>query len=299
MQLSEIRQRLSDLYGSSRSEDDAFLNRCINDAYRKLCHFGNWWWLQDATGLTFQAPYTALSGTVTSGANTIVFASAFTAYTAYSSAWVYFGNRLNRISSWADNQHATLTDTYLGTTGTAMVNIWDDKINLGTAYQDIISLFPTYWNWSKPLRRVGVEEIESYGPAVFNLAYKTAQAYAVWWDDDSLWVRIFPPPKTSVVYRAIVTKQPTPLSADNDVPEMPERYQMVLVDLARAELCKASGQNPDEVAYWEGEARKSLVALMSENSQRRRTAQQMGRWGIRGVEKRIGWRFINTGTASG
>jgi len=65
MQLSEIRQRLSDLYGSSRYEDVAFLNRCINDAYRKLCHFGNWWWLQDVTSLTFQAPYTALSGTVT------------------------------------------------------------------------------------------------------------------------------------------------------------------------------------------------------------------------------------------
>ena len=236
MNLSDIRTRLQDVYGSSLSSEEAFLDRIINDAYMKLCAMSDWWWLEDEWIARFEAHVKDITVTATQNSSSLTSSSTLEA--AYDEGFLWSGEHLYRINSISQTT-ITIDAQWIESSGSYEVTVWNDMITLPTDCDRVVEVLCRNAPKYRPLRMVDLGDIELYGPNVSKHKRKIADRFAVFKEvgrDTGLRMRIFPPPYELAEYVLRYRVNPSELSTDTDVPLLPEKYHRTLCVLAIADL---------------------------------------------------------------
>ena len=285
MQLSEIRTRLSDVYGSTLTSDTSFYDRIINDAYRKLCALQDWWWLETYEVLRFNAPMaTAHDFLCTAGVAVMSASGTCMISTAYNYGWCFTGNNTYRVTSVnAAASTVTIDALFLEDSSAYSLTFWNDTLTLPSAFDHVVQIAPRKDPNYRPLRQVDLEHIEQMGPNLEGYEDSIGVCYAIFRessiDIDQARIRIFPPPYETAEYAMRYIQNPSVLSADADSPLLPTKFHSVLVDMARLELLKATGAPDDETASWETEIAKGVNQIVRDQHRKGNKLMQFGRWG--------------------
>lgn len=284
MQLSEIRTRLIDLYGNTLTSEIDFYNRIINDAYAKICASGEWWWLENTVVLRFDAPM--VSGDFLGTIGTTTFKASVAddwPGSSYVSGWAYTGNYTYRLTGTAAASTFIIDAPFIETTTSYGCYLWNDVEALPSAFDHAIQMVPRNDPNYRPLRQVELSEIERHGINLEGAESEIAESYAVFHEGSANSVdqkiRIFPPPEETAEYIMRYIQAPSILSASTDAPLIPLKHHQTLVDLARLELSKVSGANPDEIAIWETEVQKGMARMVNDQLKRGNPLRVFGRQG--------------------
>jgi len=287
MQLSEIRQRLIDVYGNTLTSESTFYNRIINDAYSKLCAMGSWWWLETSTVLNFQATIaSAHYVTAVEGASTVIASAAGDMLSDdYLYGWMYTGEHTYRIRSInSASLTMTLDGEWLEVSSVYSVDAWNDQQLLPSAFDAVVSVVPMNDPNRRPLRQVDPEVIAANGPDMSGLEEETAREFAVYRDaaisGDKFFIRIFPPPQEECEYVIKYRRTPVALSSDTDVPLLPEKFHSAIVDMARLELATVAGLSGNEVLSMERQAMRGMAMIMRDQL---RHGNKLRRFGTSGI----------------
>jgi hypothetical protein len=296
MQLSEIRTRLADVYGSTLNSENAFYNRVINDVYFKLCSLKDWWWLEtDGVIRTTPIVETGLTASVTQDNADITTSSALDA--SYKYGWASSGTHVYRISNIVTTT-VTLDATWIEDTDAAQaMTFWNDMFLLPADCKDILEMTIRYYPNDKPLARVEPVEIERHGLDLSAMGGEWGQMYALIRDtalsETQLFARIFPPPTVELEYSIRYMAQPTALSADADVPLVPVEHHDALVELAIVRALEIDQRPTDHIQHWQGEARFSLRKMLRAQDERQGSLQQVGMKGSQEPENVHKIRIVN------
>lgn len=285
MQLSDIRTRLTDVYGNTLTSESTFYNRVINDAYVKLCAMTDWWWLEDYCVLRFNAPMVTEHDFTCTVTSSVISASGTAMLGAeYLYGWISVGSHCYRITGVTTAASTmTLDALFMDPTTVYSCTFWNDTLTLPTAFDHVVSLAPRRDPNYRPLRQISLEEIEKRGPNLEGSECECGEAYAIYRETSftktAARIRIYPPPDSTAEYAMRYIQCASVLSADSDVPLLPPKFHSVLVDLSRLELMKVTGANPDEISAWEGETSKGLMQIMKEQMRKGNVLRQFGRFG--------------------
>lgn len=291
MQLSEIRTRLSRIYGNTITADDDYYDEIINDIYRDICAMHAWHWLETFEVVSFNAPvvadknYTNVLGPGNEN-HLNPSASADVISSSYNFGWAYTGEHTYRITTVETSGSDVVLDANLiGDDATATAfscTFWNDMVTLSTAVDHVVQVVPRS-EQRKPLKQVDLREIEQYGPNVSNMAREVANVYALFretvYDTDQIRMRIYPPPDEDVQYTVRYYQNPTALSSDSDVPIIPVKHHSVIVDLSMVRLLGPEGV-PQEISFWENQAAKSVARLYDDQTQHGNKDRSFKRRGI-------------------
>lgn len=299
MQFSEIRTRLIDVYGGKLNSDTDLYNRCINDAYHEICAFTQWWWLETYTALTFSAPVSqGVAYDCTEGATAIAPSTAAGALsTAYINGWVATDDYTYRITdvTTASPYTVTIGFAFIETTTAYSVNVWNDTLTLPDDFDQAIAMAPMLDQDVQPLAHVPFEELEAQGPDVSDQYVDIAQVYSIYRETSittNFRVRIWPPPDTEITYVFRYRAFPTDMSADTAVPLIPAKHHSVLVSAARHKLMVVTGQDRQEVDYWQQQTLQGLDRMVRDSMRRGKVKRRFGTYGTV-ITQDLPWRLTN------
>ena len=268
MNLGEIRTRLTDVYGSTLSSEEDFLNRIINDAYMKLCVLSDWWWLEDEWAARFSAYVTDISVTATKGSGSVT--SSTTLDSAYDEGWLWTGEHLYRINSISGTT-ISLDAEWIEDSGSYTVTVWNDMLDLPSDCDRVVEILCRNAPNRKPLRQVDIADIEAFGPNVSRYRKEIADRFAIFKElgrTTSQRIRIFPPPSEVAEYGIRYRILPSELTSDSSEPIMPSKYHRMLCELAIADLLTIEREDPDLIAVWQNKASLGMSRMMAEQHQR-------------------------------
>jgi len=272
MNLSDYRTRLQDFYGSNLADDDAFLNRIINDSYRELAAIADWWWLESSELLRFEAPMTAL--TVVAAVGTADIVPSGTAYvgTAYTLGWAATGDRTFRVSAIdaASPYTITLDGDWPDASATTTVQLWNDMLTLSSDCDWPVAISPRNDPNNLLLRQVDQAQIESYGANLSGKEQEIAREFAFFreptYTSSSVRIRIFPPPDEIAEYQCRYRAFAAEMANDTASTLLPTKHEMTLVNLATMKLAKIRREDPDIIAYYADEYNRSLAAMLEDQN---------------------------------
>jgi len=265
MNLSDIRTRLSDVYGSDLSSDQPFLNRVINDAYMKLCSMCDWWWLENEWIARFEAYVKSITVSATEGSASLTASSSLDS--AYEGGFLWSGEHLYRMDS-VSGTSITIDADWIEDSGSYSVTVWNDTLTLPSNCDRVVEVLCRNAPNRKPLRMVDLSDIELYGPNVSKHKRKIADRFAIYKRSTTLKIRIFPPPYELAEYVVRYRVIPSELSNDSDVPLLPEKYHRMLCELAIADLLTIEREDADLIAVWQEKARMGMSRMIAEQHQR-------------------------------
>jgi hypothetical protein len=287
MNLSDIRTALQDLYGNTLSSEDDFYTRIVNRAYQKLCSHTSWWWLEGHTIITADQVLTAYTGAAaTQGDTKFTKSGVSSVFGEHTWMWVSSPvTRLYRITSISGND-LNIDSNVVDDETDYTINLWGDTYSLPADCESVLQVTSRDDPNILPLREVDIGEIDRYGPDVTDLARQFADRYAVVVDHSSsatahgLLIRLFPPQDEVQEYQVIYRKDPADLSADADIPMVPQRHHPLLVDMAKLELLKNEGEDSDRIGAYEVEVAKGMASIMREQRLRGQKLRRFGRSGL-------------------
>lgn len=306
MNLGEIITRLEDVYGNTLTSSDAYYTRVVNDAYVKLCGIADWWWLEAESDLTLNAVVRNYTITATSGANTATFSTALPG--AYGPrSWIKSDcGIIYRVATVLSSTSVQLESNWQSTTTTAeSITIWGDSAQMNTNFEYPLSVSAYDDQNLKPLRQVSLASLEAFGANTSEYATEIPDRFAVYMDKSKLsteaktqLLRYFPPAKlrTAGYTRLLIRYRLAPplLTSTLEIPYLPLKYHSILVDMAKLELFKNEGEDPDRINLFELEVQKGIQMLIRNNSQKGKIERRFHRRGIRDAGTNIPVTFINT-----
>ena len=287
MNLSDLRTRLTDLYGPAATNEESYYNRIINDAYKELAAITRWWWLEKETIVTTKAVATTITVDTTDGSTNLDFtATSTTLDDAYDGGWLHSGEHTYRIIDASDSVGEIVIDSdwIESSDSDASVSVWNDIFDLPSDYDDIIDVIPRSEPNYRPLRQITPQEMFAYGIDVYDNATEHANVYCIFRESDkSIYsrIRISPPPSLEVEYAVRYVAFPAAMSLDADIPLLPEKHHMALAYLSRLRLLKDRREDPDVIGNAEIDAQRALQRLWREQKRSGALTYRAGRKGIR------------------
>ncbi len=288
MNLSQIRERLQDLYGSTLVSDDTFYDRIINDSYRDLAALGDWWWLESHEILRFSAPVTAITVVASADATTLDAApSADALGTAYSYGWLSTDDYTYRLEGVSTSAYA-IDAAWIGGSATSTVQIWNDMLTLPSDFDHIISLAPRNEPSRKPLSHVEYEDIEAFGHDVASFQAEVADRFAVFRDtayfSADFRLRIFPPPDQVAEYLCRYILSPGEMTTATATTLIPGKHEGTLVALSRLNLARICREDSDVIQSLAADVADGVSRMIRD--QRARGGMKV-RMKLRGTIERI------------
>lgn len=273
MNLSDIRDRLADVYGDISGAQDTFYNRIINDAYRKLCTMADWWWLTDTAVIRSNAPVTTFTADCTQGTAEVVITSSAANFTQRS--WCKAPNRTYQIIANSPTNTLTLDANWIDATSSPVSLVcWKDTYALSTAVRFVKQVTCRNDPNFAPLRQVPPTEIESFGTDLSDYSTEFADRYAVIMDpdatgvNDNYMIRFFPPADETAEYMVEYQVAVSDIADDTATAIIPREYDPVLVDMARLELMVVEGEDPDRIQTMQQQVNMGLTVMRKEQSRR-------------------------------
>jgi hypothetical protein len=301
--LADIRLRLQDFYGSTISDDDAFYNRVINDAYLELAGLADWWWLETSELLRFTAANTAVSVAANTGTAELVLDPGAVA-TAYKFGWLSTGGQTYRVDDvTASGTGVTLTAdaNFIEGSATYTCNIWNDTLTLNSQLDRPVGMWPRNDPNRKGLQHVQPEQIYAFGPDVSSYATEHADRFCILkepaYASTDTRLRIFPPPSEVAEYRFDYLQVPTAMANDTASHLIPQKHEVGLVAFAMLKLAKIDRDNPDLVMNFDVDYQRALARMIRDHERRGGIMTRVKRRGIESVG-RMDFRLTNV-TAGG
>jgi hypothetical protein len=288
--------RLQELYGNALSSEDAVYNRIINDAYFDVCAEEDWWWLESETVINNNTPL-ATNATAVATLNSAVISGAGFDTNYDEGSKVATGSRVYEVSTITSTA-ITLTTPYREATGAVSITMWKSTFSLPSDAEHVLQVQARGNPDHIPLREVNMEDIEKYGIDFSNQATDFADRYAVTHDPTnstslSFRLTLFPPGQINQDYLVRYRRLPSQLTSDTDIPILPEKHHRVILNLARLELLKVEGEDPDRVATFEVEVAKGMARLRKDQMKRGNPLRRFGRRGL-SRRTRLPFRLVNT-----
>lgn len=283
MDLSDIKLRMQDVYGSPLTAEDALYTRLINDAYRSLAAMSTWWWLKKKSIIRV-SPATSSTMTATLGTTTLTPASGEQISTDYTDGYLYSGGHTYRITTILATTPYTVTldAEWIEASGSYDMEVWKDTYELPSDFSYAMAVTVRSDPNHLPLRFISEEEMDSHGMERYSGAIEQASVCCVRKDlqiGTSMLLQIYPVPSEECEYLVTYYANITELSSDSDEPDLPVRFHDVLANLAIAKMLKMDREDADVIAHWDTEARLGMARLLEEQGRMEPTTYRFGRRG--------------------
>lgn len=290
MELQDIRDQVIARRGETANPETAMLNGIIESVYRLCLTYYPWPWLREHGHVRVYPPltseFTAVNG------NPLFTATAVAALwpdARYVNGWAWSGDRneMARVIATTVGPPSTFTANFawLDPGGNFDFSLYRDIYPLTQEVDQVLSLATTHSGTrGYKLIQVHDDEIERL---VVNRLYPEA-SNVMYWSCDGLWedvdnhvvvprIRLWPQPDEEFYLPYVYLRRPPALTADTDVPLLPEKHHHVLVTGALEALELDDGASPERLPHRLHRFAQQLE-LMRQDQPKVRVPSDFRRW---------------------